>query len=202
MRQEIVNHIKKGFSILLALGALAGGVLAVIQLADFVRKEKIVIYDEHDIPLVSRGAEEFRRFLNENEGNKVKFDTNISFLAMSALNKLIHERCNYDPFMDAVRYKPEMVKSSRIGLVKFKKGFVDPQKHFFYNDEEKRYDFGLSSVRNISCYDSIRIVMKEPSRLRFSHGGPGITYLPFSGTFIVEVRYFSGPSIEYTLREI
>jgi hypothetical protein len=50
--------------------------------------------------------------------------------------------------------------------------------------------------------NSLRIVAKDPDRLRLSHGGTGVIMVPLKGTFEVGARYFSGPSTEITLREV
>lgn len=202
MREGIVRHLKKGLSLLLVFGALAGGVIAVIQLVDYFRKEEVINYNEPHIPLVYPEVEEFRRFLDENIGKKVKFESEISFDSALAVNILAHEVCNYGSFIDAVIHNPEKIESSPIGIIKFKEGFDTQNLDFDYNYKEERYELGENITSNVSCYDSIRIDMKDPSRLRFSYGGTGTMSLPFSGVFVIEKRHFSGPSTEYTLREI
>jgi len=202
MKEKAHNFFKKTFSIALSMGALAGGILAVIQLSDFLQKEKIAEYNDPYIPLVYKEVDDFRKFLNDNSGKKVKFNTQISFDNALAVNFIAHKVCNYSSFLEAVRSDSSNVEKTDLGIMKFKHGFKDPQDSFFYDSEKGSYDFGVNSIDHVSCYDKIRIKMKDPSRLRLSHGGTGIVSLPFEGTFVVEARYFSGPSIEYTLREL
>lgn len=202
MNERAKKYVKKSVAFLLALSALAGGTLAIIQLTEVVRKESIAEYSSPYIPLVYADVVEFRKFQDENAGKKVRFNTEVSFDAVLAVNLIAHEVCNYDEFLDVVRSDPAKIEKTNIGLMKFKEGFVDPQDTYFYNDKEKRYEFGETSIGRVSCYDSLRIKMKDPSRLRFSYGGTGTISLPLEGLFVVEVRYFSGPSVEYTLREI
>ena len=202
MNENAMKFLKKAVAFLLALSALAGGLLAVILLTEAFRKESIAEYNEPYIPLVYMDVVKFREFLDENVGKKVRFNTQISFDAVLAVNLLAHEVCNYDEFFDAVRNDPARIEKTNIGLIKFKEGFVDPQATYFYNNKEKRYEFSENSIDRVSCYDSMRIKMRDPSRLRPSYGGTGTISLPLEGLFVIEVRYFSGPSAEYTLREI
>lgn len=202
MKDKTFIYFKKLFAILLTFGALAGGALAVIQLVDYFQKESVAEYKEPYIPLVYLDVVKFRGFLDENTGKKVIFDTQISFDAVVAVNLMAHEICGYDDFLDAVRKAPDKIETTDMGIMKFKEGFVNPQNTYFYNSKEDRYEYGEKSIDKVSCYDNIRIKMKDPSRLRLSFGGTGKISLPLQGTFIIEKRFYSGPSIGYTLREI
>jgi len=56
------------------------------------------------------------------------------------------------------------------------------------------YQYGISLKKSA--------MMKYLNKHRFSSVAAGIISLPLEGLFIIEARYFSGLSIEYTLREI
>lgn len=55
---------------------------------------------------------------------------------------------------------------------------------------------------NLDSFVNLVVSVKDSERLRFSHGGTGVIYVLFKGKFEVEVRTFSGPTIEFTLREV
>ncbi len=187
-----MQHLKKFFIFLLALSSLAGGTIAVIQLTEWLKTESMAEYNSPYIPLVYADVVEFRNFLVENTGRKVRFNTSISFDAVLPISLLAHEACNYDEFFESVKNDPAAIEKTDIGIIEFKDIIFERQNA---NYEEPNID-------QVSCYDSMRIKMKDPSRLRFSYGGTGVISLPLEGLFIIEARYFSGPSIEYTLREI
>ena len=62
----------------------------------------------------------------------------------------------------------------------------------------------LYVVRNdcLDSFASLIISMKDSRRLKFSHGGTGVTQVLLTGKLSVEVREYSGPSVEITLREV
>lgn len=202
MRTQTIKLFKQIISVVLAFGAFSGAVMAVVQLVEYIGKDDVVEYDHPSIPLVYTEVAEFREFLEENSGKRVKFDTQISFDSVLAVSLMAHEICNYDEFLGAVRDDPSNVENTALGILKFKDGFIDPQRFYFYDSESNRYDFGENSISMVSCYDKIRIKMKDPSRLRLSYGGTETMSLPLYGEFLIEVRHFSGPSTEYTLREL
>ena len=202
MRAKIIKLSKQIVSVILALGALASAILAVIQLSEYFNKDALVEYDSPFIPLVYEEVVDFRKFLDENAGKRVKFETEISFDSVLAVSLMAHEVCNYDDFLESVHNNPSNIENTTLGILNFEDGFIDPQEIYFYDSKKERYDFGENSLSKLSCYDTLRIKMKDPSRLRLSYGGTGTMSLPLYGEFMIEVRYFSGPSTEYTLREL
>lgn len=46
------------------------------------------------------------------------------------------------------------------------------------------------------------VCVKDENILKFSHGGTGVNQISIEGKFKVEERHYSGPSIEFTLREV
>lgn len=188
----ILQKILKKF---LAFGALVGAVLGCIQLYEHISKDKPIDYSKPYIPLVYVEVNEFREFLSKNAGKKVEFNTQISFDAVLPESHLIHDVCSYDAFFDAVNNEPNKISSIGIGIMDFRKPFFSIKEENYLDDRVKSYEY-------ISCLDTIRISMKDPGRLRFSYGGTGTISLPFTGLFTIEARAFSGPRVEYTLREL
>ena len=125
----------------------------------------------------------------------MEFNTQISFDAVLPESTLVHDACDYEDFFDAVNNDPKKISSIGIGMMEFREPFFSIKEEDYFNDRVKSYEY-------ISCLDTIRISMKDPERLRFSYGGTGTISLPFTGVFTIETRYFSGPRVEYTLREM
>lgn len=206
---RVQRWVKTLSAVVLGVGAGAGAILAIVELFERVvahgpasEHAGVQTYDQQWIPIVYPEVEEFRRFLNENSGKVVDFNTSIALDASTAINLLAHRVCDYSAFLHAVRSSPEGVASSPIGLMMFKPGFVDPQSSYTYDDDLKEYVFPNESLMNVQCTDSMLIKLKDPSVLRLSHGGTGLISLPLIGRFLIEKRNFSGPSVEYTLREL
>ena len=188
-------YLRKILKVVIAAGGIIGAILGSIQLYDYFNKDRVVEYKKSYIPLVYTDVNEFRAFLEQNINKKVRFETQFSFDDVLAVNSLVHETCNYTPLFEAIRNSPDQISKTDIGLMEFKKDFLAIKEENYQSEE-------IRSYRYISCLDTIRIFMKEPERLRFSYGGTGTTSLPFTGLFVIEVRAFSGPRVEYTLREL
>jgi hypothetical protein len=62
--------------------------------------------------------------------------------------------------------------------------------------------YTLREGGHLESFERLVISVKNSDRLKYSHGGTGIIQVLFKGTFAVEVRHYSGPSLELTLREI
>ncbi len=63
----------------------------------------------------------------------------------------------------------------------------------------------LPSIRSdgrITYLDTLTVEMQESRRLKWSAGGTGIRQILFRGTFEIETRAYSGPRVDYTLREV
>lgn len=187
--------LQKTLKIFLAFGGLVGAVLGSIQLYEYISKDKPIDYSKPYIPFVYVEVNEFREFLSKNAGRKVEFNTQISFDAVLPESHLVHDVCSYDDFFDAVNNEPNKISSIGIGIMDFRKPFFSIKEEDYLDDRVKSYEY-------ISCLDTIRISMKDPGRLRFSYGGTGTISLPFTGLFTIEARAFSGPRVEYTLREL
>ncbi len=104
----------KLLSFLLAVSTLLGGYLAVQDLffttetIEDIEDTKASIYTEYSegyIPLVYTEISEFKDFLNNNVGNIVKINSQISFDIVLPESKLAHEVCDFDEFLDVVRKK-------------------------------------------------------------------------------------------------
>lgn len=187
--------LQKTLKVFLAFGGLVGAVLGSIQLYEYITKDKPIDYSKPYIPLVYVEVNEFREFLSKNVGRKVEFNTQISFDAVFPESHLVHDVCSYDDFFDAVNNEPNKISSIGIGIMDFRKPFFSLKEEDYLDEQVKSYEY-------ISCLDTIRISMKDPERLRFSYGGTGTMSLPFTGLFTIEARAFSGPRVEYTLREL
>jgi hypothetical protein len=140
----------------------------------------IAEYQKEFIVLTYEDSKTFQEFLTTNNGKKVTFNTTISFDAATDVNQRIHDACNYEEIIDTINESPELIEKTPIGLPEFQN----------------------SDNTNITCSNQLKIKTKDPRALRFSHGGTGIIHLPLHGTFLIEVRQFSGPITEFTLREI
>jgi hypothetical protein len=60
----------------------------------------------------------------------------------------------------------------------------------------------LKDQKHLVSFASLVVDIKQERRLKFSHGGAGINQILLKGRFEVEVRAYSGPSVEITLREV
>jgi len=188
-------YLRQAIKIVIAIGGIIAAILGSIQLYDYCKKDRVVEYKKSYIPLVYTEVNEFRDFLEQNVNKKVRFETQLSFDDVLPENLLVHETCNYTPLFEVIRNAPDQISKTDIGLMEFKKDFFTIKEKNYQSEKIKNY-------RYISCLDTIRIFMKEPERLRFSYGGTGTISLPFTGLFVIEARAFSGPRVEYTLREL
>jgi hypothetical protein len=195
VQEKLQKYLKPLWTSLVGLGVVTGVVLATIQIYDYFFSDEVIEYRERYIPLAYEDSTRFQEFLLKNSGNTVKFNTTISFDLAIGINYLIHKVCEYDSILEAIRKDPNRIAKTPIGLPKFKDGFSG-------DVEVLRHDFDEKTASMVSCFNHLVIRVKEPNRLRLSYGGTGMVDLPLNGTFIVEVRHFSGPSIEFTLREI
>lgn len=201
MKKKLIGVTKRAWSFILGIGAFFGAILASVQFYDWAVSPNGNEYNESGIPLVYMDVADFREFLDDSSGETVFFDTRIIFDDAIGINHLAHQICGYDEFLDAVRNDHEAIDSFMIGIMEFKDGFVEPAGNYHYSAEKDGYLFAKETINNVSCYDRMRIKVKDPSSLRLSFGGTGTISLPLYGNFLIEKRYY-GVSTEYTLREI
>ncbi len=121
------------------------------------------------------GNNDFQSFLNKSSRKVVYLDLLLDFSIGTESNHQAWSSCAID-FIAACNV--QNLDSSRIPIVSESEhgGFV--------------------------ARDAFVLVVKEPGRLAPSFGGTGLVQVFVHGYFEVEVRAYSGPSIEYTLREI
>lgn len=202
MKRELFGFAKRAWSFILAVGAFLGVILAGVQIYDWMIRLSAEEYSEGGIPLVYMEVRQFKEFLDDSAGKVVFFNTRIVFDDVVGVNHLAHHVCRYDDFLESVRADVGAVDSIEIGLMKFEDAFVQPSGNYYYNSEEQEYVFARETIENVSCYDKMRVKVKDPSSLRLSFGGTGTISLPLYGKFLIEKRYHGGPGVEYTLREM
>ncbi len=156
-------------------------VVSLIAIYQYIQEENIKEYNEPLIPLVDLDFNEFRNFLDDNNGETIKFKTSFNFSAATDINYKINELCGYFKFNAIPIGASRQINSFTFNIIK-------------YRDSELNTE--------LSCYDSIKLKMKDSTRLQFNYGGTGIVTLPFYGTFIIERRAITGSTTQYTLREI
>lgn len=54
----------------------------------------------------------------------------------------------------------------------------------------------------LDSFARVIVNVRDSDRLKFSHGGTGVIQVLLKGRFEVEARWYSGPSVEITLREV
>ena len=194
---------KKLIAFILAAGAIAGAVLTLKDFAyQFVSTEPDE-YKEEWIPLVYQEANEFRNFLDKNVGKKVQIDSAIALDDAIPINHLVHQICEFKGPDETASEKAPTPRSFSFGLPEFEAGFKESDlDDLAFNEEEGGYDVPERVLSKVKCLDTIRIEPIEPANFRWSYGGTGTRSLPLLGTFRVSRRIFSGPSVEYTLRQI
>jgi len=202
----VKNTATKILSFLLAVSTLLGGYLAIQEI--FFSSEIAVNvkpnpeYTEKSIPLVYTDISKFKKFLRDNVGNVVKINSQISFDIVLPESKLAHEACNFDDFIGAVLDNSADVANKTLGLPSFSKNIKSANLNYIYDNELKKEVWVEDTSGLVTCSDQLRILVKDPRSLRLSYGGTGTISLPLWGVFLVELRAYSGPSAEYTLREL
>ncbi|WP_395504789.1 hypothetical protein [Ectopseudomonas hydrolytica] len=201
MSNLLITRAKKLSKALIAIGALAGAILALKEFGSLFLSNEPEIYDEDWIPLVYKDIDEFRDFLDRNNGEKVTIKSSIAMDAALPINYLIHQACEMK-----TPGHPEDGDGSTFysfGLPTFSKDFDDADlKSATYSESSQGLSFPPQTLSKVKCLDTLRIELIAPATFRWSYGGTGTQSLPLSGTFKVTTRAFSGPSIEYTLRQI
>lgn len=195
------NRTTKAWKTLLALGALASAILAIKELGEFFFSSEPDVYDDDWIPLVYADAGNFRSFLERNNGKMAKINSAIALDLVLPVNSLVHQACEMD--------LPEHDESDKgktyysIGLPMFSKDFDEAElDSATYNKSTGELAFPSGVLEKIECLDTLRVELIDPKSFRWSYGGTGTQSLPLSGTFKVTSRAFSGPRIEYTLRQV
>jgi hypothetical protein len=195
------NKTTKASKALLAVGALAGAILAIKELGEIFFSSQPDAYDEDWIPLVYADAGNFRAFLERNDGKRVQINSAIALDLVLPVNSLVHQACEMVlPEQD----EREMGKTFySIGLPTFSKDFDEVElDSATYNKSNGDLVFPSSVLEKIKCLDTVRFELIDPKSFRWSYGGTGTQSLPLSGTFKVTLRAFSGPRTEYTLRQV
>jgi len=205
----IKNTARKVLSGLIAAATLLGGYSTIEGFfdsskdIDIVKKEILIPeYSETNIPLVYSDISKFKNFLKDNIGNVVKINSQISFDTVLPESILAYQACDFDDFIRTVEQNPSDVGNITLGLPEFSTQIKDANLDYVYDNKLKKEVFVEDTYGLVKCLDQIRIVVKDPRSLRFSYGGTGTMSLPLWGKFLVERRAYSGPSTEYTIREL
>ncbi len=195
---------KKIVTLILASGALAGALLSIKQFVVEIIPSTPEEYTEATIPLVYEDIKYFTEFLDRNDGKKVTIKSAIALDAMFPVNELVHEVCAMDSPEETDISNRKKVKSFySFGIPEFSNDFVAPSiDEVIYDEKTEKHQFPERVYSQINCLNTMRIELIDPSTFRWSYGGTGIRSLPLNGTFRVTRRFYSGPSIEYTLRQL
>lgn len=192
------ERVKK---ILLAAGGIAGAILAIIGLGKLFVSGDPEEYNKDWIPIVYSDAGNFQEFLKKNDGKLVKINSSIALDLAVPVNHLVHQVCKMD--LPDQAESAEVKSYYSIGLPTFATNFDESELYSAtYSEESDDLQFPSHVLSKVSCMNYLRIELLDPKSLRWSYGGTGTQSLPLSGTFKVTSRAFSGPSIEYTLRQI
>lgn len=195
------KRAKKASKTLLLVGALAGAILAIKEFGGLFFSMEPEEYDDKWIPLVYAEAGDFRSFLERNDGKTVKINSAIALDMAIPVNHLVHQVCEMDLPDHAESDKEKTFYS--IGLPTFSKDFDEAElDSASYSESTQGLAFPPHVLSKIKCLDTLRIELIDPKNFRWSYGGTGSQSLPLSGTFKITSRAFSGPRIEYTLRQI
>lgn len=164
-------------------------------------KAPLAHYKKEWIPLVYEDLSDFRSFIEQNKGKKVKVNSALALDKVLPINYLVHQVCEMQgPDHDASANQNTIYS---FGMPRFAKGFdaaeLDNAKPRKGSEE---LVFSAETLAQVSCPDTLRIELLDPANFRWSYGGTGTQSLPLSGTFKVTARALSGPSFEYTLRQI
>ncbi|MFB2825326.1 hypothetical protein [Aeromonas veronii] len=201
MANLIITRAQKISKGLIAIGALAGAILALKEFGSLFISNEPEVYDEDWIPLVYEDIDQFRELLDRNNGAKVTINSSIAMDAVLPINYLIHQAC--DMKIPGHSEGNEGNTFYSFGLPTFSKDFDSADlKSAIYSEKSQGLSFSPQILSKVKCLDTLRIELIDPSTFRWSYGGTGTQSLPLSGTFKVTTRAFSGPSIEYTLRQI
>jgi hypothetical protein len=173
--------LKKIFDALTIIALCLAVIVPLITFYQYTQEESAKEYNESLIPLVNLDFNEFREFLDENIGETIKFKTSFDFSAATDINYKINELCGYFKFSTHSSNELSESNAFTFNVIRYKNN---------------------KSHTTLSCYDSISLKMKDPTRLQFSYGGTGIVTLPFYGTFIIERRAITSSETQYTLLEI
>lgn len=195
------KKITKALKALLAVGALASAILAIKEVGEIFLSSEPDAYGEDWIPIVYSDAGNFRAFLERNDGKMAKINSAIALDLVLPVNSLVHQACEMNLPEHEENGKAKTFYS--IGLPTFSKDFDEAElDSSTYNESTGDLAFPSHVLEKIKCLDTLRIELIDPKSFRWSYGGTGTQSLPLSGNFKVTSRAFSGPRIEYTLRQI
>ena len=187
--------------VILMFGALAAAFLAIKEFGELFLSNKPEGYDDDFIPLVYEDVGDFRSFLQRNNGKRVKINSSIALDIALPINHLVHQTCQ----MEAPEHFNSTTKSTfySFGLPEFSKDFESSYlDHAAYIKGSDSFKFSPQILDMVKCNDTLRIELIDPASFRWSYGGTGTQSLPLSGTFKVTLRAYSGPKVEYTLRQV
>jgi hypothetical protein len=121
------------------------------------------------------GTNETRDCLLKLRGRTAYFDTVLDFCVWNELSTRIITETKYGKLLDQ---EASQLNGQRLPL------------------------YVVTAHGNLDSFASLVVRMKDSQRLKFSHGGTGVTQILLKGRFETEIRAYSGPSVEITLREV
>lgn len=185
----------------IALAGIAAWTFIASRPRELPPDNSIEEYNDDWIPLVYQDVHEFRMFLERNSGKRVKINSAIALDIVLPENQLVHLLCEMDWPERSETAEPKAHYSFE--MPEFSDDFDSSElSDLRYNSQLGGLDFPESVLAKVTCRDTLRIELLDPTSLRWSYGGTGTQSLPLSGTFKITRRFFSGPRTEYTLRQI
>jgi hypothetical protein len=121
------------------------------------------------------GTNDLRDRLVRLKNRTVNFDSVLDFSIGGELSHIIAEQTEYRELLVS---DPQSLNGRRLPL------------------------YIVTDHYTLDSFASLVVRMKESHRLKFSHGGTGVLQILLKGRFEIEVRAYSGPSVEITLREV
>ncbi|HEX3943740.1 MAG TPA: hypothetical protein VHW69_06610 [Rhizomicrobium sp.] len=120
------------------------------------------------------GTNELRERLLKLRGRTINFDTALDFSIGDSLSSRIADETEYRYLLD----------------------------HAALPNGERLPLYVLTDHQQLDSFASLVVEPKQGRPMKFSHGGTGVIQVLLKGRFDVEVRGYSGPSVEITLREV
>jgi hypothetical protein len=121
------------------------------------------------------GTNEVHNTLKELQGKTLDFDTVLDFSIGGEISQRISSESPYGGLLNGDASK---LNGERLPL------------------------YTITDYGTLDSFTFLVVRLRDMGRLKFSHGGTGITQVLLRGRFAVEVRAYSGPSIEITLQEV
>ncbi|TXI45390.1 MAG: hypothetical protein E6Q50_16530 [Lysobacter sp.] len=177
-----------------------GTVYGDVTFSDDKTFEKIEKY-KAAVSLVDENPTSFREFLERNAGKKVTIESELILDYAVPIHFLAHQACDFQGPLETGELGE--TKTFSFGIPEFSTDLDEKMlQRISYNESRDDYDVPEVVLSKVRCLDRIRIEPINPAKFRWSYGGTGMRSLPLHGNFRITRRFYSGPSVEYTLTQI